>query len=65
MDKLSLHSATKKLLTAYLKDPTHALCLSGEVGAGLGSLAFTLAADLAGSESLVTVIAPEKDLISI
>lgn len=65
MAKLLLHPATAKLLDAYHNEPAHALCLSGEVGAGLRTLAMQLATELSGNEQLVTVIEPEKGLISI
>lgn len=65
MAKLVLNPATQKLLTAYLNSPAHALLLTGDEGAGLGATAHDLAAKLAGNAQLVTVIAPEKGLISI
>ena len=65
MAKLLIHPATRKLLDAYHREPSHALCLIGEVGAGLRTLAVQLATDLSGNEQLVTVIEPEKGLISI
>lgn len=65
MDNLVIHPATKKLLDAYLREPTHALGLTGDVGAGLGTLAHALGAKLAGSTQLVTTLEPEKGLISI
>jgi replication-associated recombination protein RarA len=63
--ELRLHPATKKLLDAYLGDPAHALYISGEAGSGTGTVARNVAEQLAGSVSLVTVIGPEKGLISI
>lgn len=65
MDKLLVHPATQKLLDAYQKMPSHAVCLNGEEGAGLTTLAMKLATDLSGNKQLVTVIEPEKGLISI
>jgi len=65
MAELLLHPATEKLLSAYRQSPAHALCLSGEIGAGLGSLASQLAVDLSENAQLVTYIVPEKGLISI
>lgn len=65
MDRLLLHPATKKLLDAYLNKPAHALCITGDVGSGAGSVASALAAELAENPQLVTRITPEKGLISI
>jgi len=65
MAELLLHPATEKLIEAYRQSPAHALCLSGEIGAGLGSLATQIGAELSGGEQLVTHIEPEKGLISI
>jgi hypothetical protein len=65
MDKLLINPATKKLLTAYLKTPAHALCITGEAGSGAGSVATELANGLADNPQLVTHISPEKGLISI
>lgn len=65
MASLVMHPATRKLLDAYLKTPAHALLLDGEEGAGLGAIAHDVAAQLSGNSQLVTVIEPEKGLISI
>lgn len=65
MDELLMASATKKLLSAYLHKPTHALILQGPVGVGLGTIAHELAVDLAGRDSRVITIESEKGLISI
>lgn len=65
MDKLTLHPSSQKLLEAYFRTPTHALGLTGPIGTGLGTLARTLGAELAGSDQLVSIIEPEKGLISI
>lgn len=60
-----LHDATQRMLEAFILEPAHALCLSGDVGAGLGTVARTLAERLSGSSLAVTVISPEKGLIPI
>lgn len=65
MAELLVHPATKKLLSAYKKTPAHALCLVGDVGAGLKTLALDMAAELTGNKQLVMVIEPEKGLIPI
>lgn len=63
--ELLLNPATKKLLDAYVSDPAHALCLNGDVGVGLGSIAKSLAAELSDSPQTITFMTPEKGLISI
>lgn len=65
MTKLVINEATQKLLRAYLKSPAHALCLSGDEGVGLGSIATMLAEALSESPQTITHILPEKGLISI
>mgnify|MGYP003334797210 CR=1 FL=1 len=65
MAKLLINPATQKLLDAYIKAPAHALCITGDIGSGTGSVAAMLAEQLAGKPQLVTYIAPEKGLISI
>lgn len=65
MANLVIHPATQKLLDAYIRSPSHALCLVGEVGSGTGSAAMWLASCLVDDPQLVTVIGPEKNLISI
>jgi DNA polymerase-3 subunit delta' len=65
MAELVLNSATRKILDAYLRRPSHAVLLSGEVGIGLGTIAEDLGTQLAGKRQLVTVLSPEKGLISI
>lgn len=65
MTKLIVNAASEKLLNAYLKSPAHALCLSGDEGVGLGSIATWLAEELSDSPQTITRILPEKGLISI
>lgn len=65
MPKLAINPATKKLLDAYVTEPSHALLLAGEAGVGLGTLASDLGTQLATNAQLVTTITPEKGLISI
>lgn len=65
MVKLLLNVATKKLVEAYINNPSHALCLIGEEGTGLGSLADSIAKKLSGKAQIVTTISPEKGFISI
>lgn len=49
LDNLILCPATRRQLEDYLIKPTHALMLTGEVGAGLGTIARTLAKIIAGA----------------
>lgn len=65
MAELVIHPASQKLLDAYMRAPAHAMLLAGEAGAGLGTVARRIAADLSGSATAVTVVEPEKGLISI
>lgn len=65
MPSLWLHPATKKIIDSYTKSPAHALILTGSIGAGLGTLALDLGTSLSGNRQSVSVIAPEKGLISI
>jgi hypothetical protein len=62
---LLLNPATKKLLDAYVSNPSHALCLTGEEGVGLGTIAKMLTEKLSNSPQTVTWLAPEKGLLSI
>lgn len=62
---LVLHPATETLCAAYLKEPAHALLLEGDEGVGLATLARWLGSELSGNEKLVTMMEPEKGLISI
>lgn len=57
MNNLLINPQTKLHLEAYLKEPTHALLLTGQKGVGLGSLAKTLASKIAGKE--VVIIEPK------
>lgn len=50
IDELILNQATERQLTEYLAQPTHALMLTGPVGVGLGTIARTLAHQLAGAD---------------
>lgn len=65
MAELILNPATKKLLAGYLNAPAHALLLTGDEGSGVGTIARDLATRLARNAQLVTMIEPEKGLISI
>lgn len=65
MVELRLHPATKKLLDTYIAEPAHALCISGDTGAGTGTTAVTTAGRVTGSTNHVIVISPEKGLIPI
>ena len=65
MADLVVNPSTRKLLDAYLKSPAHALLLDGEEGSGLGALAKDIAVRLSGGAQPVTLIGPEKGLISI
>ncbi|MCL2037978.1 AAA family ATPase [Candidatus Saccharibacteria bacterium] len=46
---LILHSTSRQQLENYLKRPAHALLLAGENGVGLGTIAKTLAKEIAGT----------------
>ena len=65
MAELVLNPITKRLTDAYVRDPSHAICLVGATGAGLGTMAAHLAERLSGNAQTVTTIVPEKNLISI
>lgn len=56
--KLVLHAETEKLVTAYLKNPPHALLVSGAYGIGASALANYIANQLA---NFVVTVLPEKD----
>lgn len=62
---LVLEPSTEKILTAFTKEPAHALLLVGDTGSGLGSLAVRIATDITGHATDVTVIAPEQTTIPI
>lgn len=62
---LVLEPTTEKILSAFIKDPAHALLLIGETGTGLGSLAARIAGDITGHATDVTLIAPEQTTIPI
>jgi DNA polymerase III delta prime subunit len=47
--ELVLHPQTRRELKNYLKQPTHALLLTGEQGVGLGTIAQVLAKEIAGT----------------
>ncbi|MDR0957256.1 MAG: AAA family ATPase [Candidatus Nomurabacteria bacterium] len=51
-DDLILHQTTQKTLENYLRQPTHALLLTGENGVGLGTIAQSLAHEIAGANTL-------------
>lgn len=53
---LILHPKTRQALESYLKQPTHALLLTGSNGVGLGTIAKILAKEIA--QSNVAVIEP-------
>ena len=53
---LILHPRTRQTLTNYLAQPTHALLLTGEKGVGLGTIAKTLAREVANAS--VVIIEP-------
>ncbi|MDR1197220.1 MAG: AAA family ATPase [Candidatus Nomurabacteria bacterium] len=56
MKSLIINPKSRTLLYSYLKDPTHALLLTGQSGVGLGTIAKTLAKTIAGPDAVV--IAP-------
>jgi DNA polymerase III subunit delta' len=53
-----LHSSTKNRVAAYLKNPPHALLITGPYGVGASSLAHSIAKQI--SATIITVL-PEKD----
>lgn len=63
MDELMIRDTTRRLLDAYARNPSHALLLSGEVGAGLMTLATTLS--IGENRNPPVFIQPEKGLIPI
>lgn len=65
MAELLINPATKKVLDAYLHQPSHAVILTGRHGVGLGTIAADIATELAGTAQAVTTLSPEKNLISI
>lgn len=65
MDNLLLSAASRKLLDAYIKCPSHALILKGLDGVGLRTVARTVAGSIAPNQNRVMIIEPEKGLISI
>jgi DNA polymerase III delta prime subunit len=52
MKDLIIHPQSRRFLEAYLKNPTHALLLSGVEGVGLGTIAENLARNLAGADRI-------------
>lgn len=65
MLELIINPSTKKLLDSYIINPSHALCLTGEEGVGLRTIAKQLAETLSGNAQTVTLMSPEKGLLSI
>lgn len=65
MPKPVVHPATQKLLSAFARDPAHALCLSGEPGVGLSTIAHDIAAELSKASTITTITPDEKSLIPI
>jgi len=56
-DDLILHPKSRAAIESYLKQPTHALLLTGKNGVGLGTIAKVLAREIAGAN--VVVIEPQ------
>lgn len=50
IENLVLNSTSRAHLETYLSEPSHAMLLSGAVGVGLGTIAKTLAKQIAGAE---------------
>ncbi len=65
MAELYLNSTTKKVLDSYLSEPAHAVCLIGEKGVGLLTIASYLATELSSSSQTITTILPDKGSIPI
>jgi len=53
LSDLILHPTTRRNLQNYLRQPTHALLLTGEKGVGLGTIAKTLAREIAGANLVI------------
>lgn len=60
MDNLSLHTASKHLIQAYLHTPAHAVLLSGPVGIGTKSVAQTMAIKLNARHDDVHLVEPDE-----
>lgn len=60
MDNLSLHTASKHLVQAYLRTPAHAVLLSGPVGIGTRSTAQAMAAELHARHDDIHLIEPDE-----
>lgn len=52
LDDLVLHDDTRSKLNDYLSRPSHALMLTGPTGCGLGTIAKTLANQIAGANTM-------------
>lgn len=59
MNDLLLHPLTRQAVEKLLAAPPHAVLLSGEEGAGLGTLAVRMGAALQGNAHTVRVVAPD------
>ncbi len=65
-NELALDATSKTLLDAYLREPKHAIMLSGASGSGLGTLADSLASEIVQRRSdILMVEADEKGTITI
>lgn len=65
-ENLVLHDISRRLLDAYLANPTHALLISGIRGSGSGSVARSVAKQLVYHPTNIVLIEPdEKNTISI
>lgn len=60
MDSLSLHTASKHLIQAYLRAPAHAVLLSGPKGIGTNTIALAMATELKARHDDVHTIGPDE-----
>lgn len=65
MTSLVLHPIVEKQLDALVNKPPHAVCLSGDRGSGLSTIAHQFAERIVKNTNTITTISPEKGLISI
>lgn len=66
LDDIMLNDVTRELVSAYLTHPSHALLLTGRAGAGLGTLAKSLAeAQVSHNTDIILIEPDEKGTIPI
>lgn len=60
LDDIMLNDVTRELVSAYLTHPSHALLLTGRAGAGLGTLAESLAESQVSHNTDIILIEPDE-----